>query len=167
MNRQPESLDVEAVYRRHGPAVLRRARQILGSESEALDVLQEIFLGLLRDPGQFAGRSSITTWLYSVTTNHCLNRLRDSRNRQRLLEQRVLPVVPLGESPRPEHADVRDLLRRIPEAEAQAAIYHYFDGMSYDEIAELMGCSRRHVGNLLNRIRQRINEEHAHELAIA
>lgn len=48
---------LEQMYRSHGPAVLRRARQLLGSDAEALVVLREIFAALDEHPEQFVGRA--------------------------------------------------------------------------------------------------------------
>ena len=78
-------LSIEEVYRAHGHVVLRRARQILHSEAEAEEVMQGLFTSLLHRPGQFRGESSITTFLYAATTHRCLNRLRDKKNRARLV----------------------------------------------------------------------------------
>src|SRR5689334_19697624 len=87
------ALDVEALYRSYGHSVLRRARQILGSEDEANDMVQEVFTNLVARPEQFAGRSSPSTFLYSVTTHACLTRLRDRRNRLRLIDEQLKPWV--------------------------------------------------------------------------
>lgn len=148
------------LYRSHAPVVLRRARQILGDEDQAREVVQEIFLGLLHRPDQFEGRSSMTTYLYAATTHMCLNRLRDARNRDRLLDERVAPAT---ESTAPASAaaivELRRLLPRLPAEEAAAAIYHYLDGMSHAEIARVQGCSRRQVGYLLERLHSRVAEE--------
>lgn len=145
-------LDVGALYRTYGHSVLRRARQILGSEEEAHDVLQEIFLGLVAHPAQFAGRSSPSTFLYTVTTRACLARLRNHRNRARLLDEEVRPW---SSDVDPSSAATPTLLRaalaQLPEAEARAVIHYHLDGMSHSEIAEILGCSRRQVGNLLVR----------------
>jgi DNA-directed RNA polymerase specialized sigma24 family protein len=54
-------LSLETLYVTHGPAVLRRARQLLGDEAEAQEVLHDVFTSLIQDPGQFAGRSSAMT----------------------------------------------------------------------------------------------------------
>src|SRR6185295_11319815 len=80
-------LPLEQLYRRHGHVVLRRARRLLGSDDEAQEVLQELFASLVARPDAFAGRSAVTTWLYGATTNLCLNRLRNARTQQRLLEE--------------------------------------------------------------------------------
>jgi RNA polymerase sigma factor (sigma-70 family) len=151
---EPEPLDVAAAYRAHGHLVLRRARTLLGNDAEAQEVLQEVFMTLLREPDAYGGRSSMTTWLYRVTTNMCLNLMRNDKTRQRLLEAHVAPVV---HEARQESADTwaaaRQFLDRMPEDLVQATIFHAVDGMTHQEIAEVMGCSRRHVGNLLDRAR--------------
>jgi RNA polymerase sigma factor (sigma-70 family) len=82
-----ERLSIEAVYRLHSHSVLRRARQMLGVESAAEDVVHEVFASLLERPEQFAGRSKVLTWLYSATTHACLNRLRNDATRRSLLER--------------------------------------------------------------------------------
>ena len=82
MRNEPE---LALIYQRYAPIVFRRARQILGNEVDAGEVVQDVFLSLLERPEQYGGRSSITTFLYRMTTNACLARLRDERNRERLL----------------------------------------------------------------------------------
>jgi RNA polymerase sigma factor (sigma-70 family) len=137
------------VYASQGHVVLRRARQILNDETEAQDVLHEVFASLLHKPEQFSGKSSVTTFLYSATTHLCLNRLRDGATRARLLAQHG--PADRGQAPGDRLLEVRELLARLPEDLAQAAVYYYVDEMTHDEIADQMGCSRRQVGNLLER----------------
>lgn len=151
-------LDVEAMYRQYGHSVLRRATQILANADEAADVLQEIFVGLVARPEQFAGRSAPSTFLYAVTTNACLSRLRDRKNRARLIDQQVRPWATEID---PRTADaattVRAELAQLPEEEARAAVYFHLDGMSQAEISDVLACSQRHVGRLLERVAQRIS----------
>lgn len=155
-------LDIEAAYRAHGHLVLRRARTLLGSDAEAQEVLQEVFIMLLDEPGLYEGRSSMTTWLYRVTTNMCLNRMRNAKTRQRLLEEHVAPAM---HEAHPDSADtwavVRQFLDRMPEDLVRATIFYSVDGMTHQEIAEVMGCSRRQVGNLLERARTWAGAEEA------
>jgi RNA polymerase sigma-70 factor (ECF subfamily) len=142
--------EVDRLYRAHGHVVYRRAHELLRSPSDAADAVQDIFLGLVRRPEQLAGVARITAWLYRATTHHCLNKLRDRRGRFRLLGAlRPASSVP----PRSEaFAQVRALLDRLPEPLAEVAVYHHLDGLTYDEIAELLGCSRRQVGYHLERL---------------
>jgi len=151
--------DVENAYRTHGHHVLRRATRILGNEGDAREVLQEVFLSLLAQPTQFAGTSSLTTWLYSATTHACLNRLRNERTRARLLEARG-PSAPASSEPSPEDAlEVRRLLARLPEELARVAVHYYLDEMTQEEIASMLGRSRKHIGRLLVRIEQAVSAE--------
>ena len=152
-------LDVEALYRSYGHSVLRRARQILASEDEAAEVLQELFTGLVARPHQFDGRSAPSTFLYAATTHACLSRLRNRRNRARLLDEQVRPWITEVDPRSAEAASaVRGVLALLSEDEARAAVYHHLDGMSHAEIAEVIGCSRRHVGHLLERVSRRLSE---------
>lgn len=148
--------EIERLYRLHGHSVLRRACQILGNQHDANEVLQDVFMSLLDRPGQYHGESSLTTWLYSVTTHLCLNRLRNQRTRLRLVEEQVAPAH-RGDTPARAELMVlvQQLLGELSDEIAEAAIYYYCDEMSQEEIAALMGCSRRHVGDLLARCRER------------
>lgn len=156
------ALDVETMYRNYGHSVLRRARQILLNDADAVDVLQEIFAGLVARPEQFDGRSAPSTFLYSATTHACLQRLRDSKNRTRLIDEQVKPWTTDVDPRSPDVvAMVRAELARLSDEEARAAVYYHLDGMSHAEISDVLGCSRRHVGDLLQRVEQRATRKEA------
>lgn len=151
---------IESLYREHGHAVLRRARVLLGNEDDARDVLHEIFASMLDNPPSFRGDSSITTWLYSATTHGCLNRVRNQKTRARLLAGQSQ-----GEGVDSGNAEsaviVRQLMARVPEALAEIAIHYYIDEMTHDEIARVRGCSRRHVGDLIERLHASVRDAEA------
>jgi RNA polymerase sigma factor (sigma-70 family) len=155
-------LDVETLYRTYGHSVLRRARQILANDDDANDIVQEIFASLIARPGQYDRRSAPSTFLYAVTTHACLARLRDRRNRLRLLDEQVRPWVTDVDRQSPEaRSAVQAVLARLPDDEASAAIYYHLDGMSHAEVAEVMDCSPRHVANLLARIVTKLGAKEA------
>jgi RNA polymerase sigma factor (sigma-70 family) len=154
-----DAREVESIYRAHGSSVLRRARALMGNEDDARELLQEIFASLVGRPEQFSGQSSVTTWLYSVTTHGCLNRLRDQRTRRRLLDQRGAGSSSVSRESPETHAVLRQLLTRLPDELVDVAIYRYLDGLTQDEVASVMGCSRRHVCDLLDRLRDWVDEE--------
>lgn len=154
--------DVEQLYRSHGALVLRRARAILGDEADAQEALQDVFAALMDAPGALDGVRSVVGWLYQATTHRCLKVLRDRRTGARLLAQ-ALPgddVAVVG-ARGPAAAEVRALLARLPDEEAAAIVYHHLDGMSHAEVAELLGCSRRKVGYLLERAQGSLAREEA------
>jgi len=148
---------IDELYRTHGHVVFRRARELLRSPADATDAVQDIFLSIVRRPEQLAGVKRVTAWLYRATTHYCLNKLRDRRGRLRLLGA-LRPVS--SAPPRSEaFAQVRSLLDRLPEPLAEVAVYHHLDGMTYDEIAEILGCSRRQVGYHLERLHALVAQE--------
>jgi RNA polymerase sigma-70 factor (ECF subfamily) len=157
---------IEALYRSHGHLVLRRARHLLGSDDLAQEALQEVFASLLRSPATVRHEGALVGWLYQATTHHCLNQLRNKRSSVRLLAQVAPPSEESSEASGDAVEalqDVRRVLSRLPEQEASAVVYHHLDGMTHDEVAALLGCSRRQVGYLLERASQAALAEHLKE----
>jgi len=147
-----DQASMEALYRTYGSMVLRRARTLLGDEHAAQDMVQEVFMKAIRAFPSFRGESSLTTWLYQVTTNHCLNTIRDGARRRRALERRMPTREPVAESAE-DRVGVDELLQQLPRELAEVAIYYYVDQMNQDEIATLLGVSERTVRNRLREFR--------------
>lgn len=151
--------DVATLYAQYGASVVRRATQILRSRDEAQEILQDVFAGLLTRPSLMRRARDPAAFLYAVTTTACLNRIRNQRNRARLVDREVRPWHhDLAPGSTQDRAIVLDLLDRLPEDQASAAIYYHLDGMSQHEIADVLGCSRRHVGNLIDRVHARVRQ---------
>jgi RNA polymerase sigma factor (sigma-70 family) len=150
------------VYRRHAPSVHRRARQLLGNDADAHETVQDLFMSLYERPEQFSGKSTLTTWLYSATTHACLNRIRNRKNRARLLRDEPAPSEVSSSPSAADLSGLVTLLTRMPPPLGDLAVYYYFDELSYDEIAELLACSRRKVGYLLQELEAWIAKEKAH-----
>jgi RNA polymerase sigma factor (sigma-70 family) len=129
------------IYRRYGAVAYRRARQMLGDEQAAKDVCQEVFLRLFRSLPEFE-RASPVTWLYRVTTNHCLNIIRDEQRRRGLLEANAPTAPSVQGTP-----SLAVLLRGFPEELQEIAVYYFVDEMSQAEIARVLGISQRTVSN--------------------
>jgi RNA polymerase sigma-70 factor (ECF subfamily) len=150
--------DIDALYRRYGAVVYRRARALLGDEDRAWDVVQEIFMQMLGGGGATAFRheSAPTTWLYRVTTNRCLNILRDAGRQARRLEVN-LPVLPVlsvfaadGDGrPIEGRIAIQQLARQLEPELCELAIYAYVDDLTQEEIGQMVGLSRKTVGQRL------------------
>ena len=146
--------NIEQIYQDYGDIVLRRALSILGSKEEAQDILQEVFVSLVEKPDSFRGESKVSTFLYAATTHRCLRRLRDKKTRRRILDEKVKPF--LSEEASDQHENqlvIRQALVNVPKKLVEPAIYYYMDGMKQHEIAEVMHCSRRQVGKLLDKFK--------------
>jgi RNA polymerase sigma-70 factor, ECF subfamily len=156
---------VERLYRTHGHVVLRRARLLLGSDADAQEVLQDVFAALLRSPESLRGAGSVVGWLYGATTHRCLNVLRGRRAGARAIERHI-PALAADATDRADAlADVRSLLALLPDEVGAAVVYHHLDGMTYDEIAEQLACSRRKVGYLLERAQGLVDRARAERTA--
>jgi RNA polymerase sigma factor (sigma-70 family) len=127
---------------------------MLPSDADAEEVVHDVFLTLFQRPEQYARAGQINTYLYGAVTHACLNRLRNQRNRDRLAREHQ-QFLGFDKDPgtRPEWAiDMRDALERMPEHLAEVAVYYYLDDLSYRDIARVLGCSHRHVGDLLDQV---------------
>jgi len=154
VKRPPEPLDAGELYRRHAGTALRRARWLLASEEDAREAVQHVFLEVVEHPQQMDRFPSFVAWLYSAITHFCLNQLRNTRTRARLLAVAVAPAGARAAPARGEAlAAAAQLLDRLEPEVAEVVVYHHVDEMTHDEIAHILGCSRRHVGNLLARAR--------------
>lgn len=145
--------EVEDAYTRYGPALVRKAERMLGSRSDALDSVHELFAGFVaRRP-----RSLELPYLYAAVTRRCLNRMRDERNRRRLREAHPLPFKPDapfdldGWTVSAQFLD--QLVERLDPKEADALWLCLADGLSQDEAAQALGVSRRTIVNRLKKAR--------------
>lgn len=135
-------------YARFGTLVLRRARALLREDQAAQDVCQEVFLKLWRSQPNFAEVSPVA-WLYQVTTNHCLNLLRDQRRQNALAAVHAATGAEAGDDGVP----LALLLRGVPEHLHELAVYYYIDEMTQEEIALVLQVSQRTVCNRLKEFR--------------
>ena len=89
---RPDSRHIAQLFEKHGPRVYRRALRLLGNPEDAEEATQEIFIRVFRSVGEFREQSQLTTWLYQITTNYCLNLIRDRSRRAQLHEAHVVPM---------------------------------------------------------------------------
>jgi RNA polymerase sigma-70 factor (ECF subfamily) len=126
-----------------------------GDQSVAEDVTQQIFLKLFSVIGQFRGESEFTTWLYRLVVNQCLD---ERRKHKRLLPLGDAMSSPSGKKPQEKQyarlelaAAVRDAIGELKPAFRVPVLLKYIEGLSYEEIASVMGCSKGTVASRLNR----------------
>jgi RNA polymerase sigma-70 factor (ECF subfamily) len=145
------------LYRRYGPALVRKAGRLLQNRADAQDVVHALFVELLEQGNLVAD----LPYLYRAVTNRCLNLVRDRDNRARLLERQDQAL----RGPVRIRCDDRvvglDLLGKLAAALdgpcAEVLVYRFFDDMSLDEIATLVGASRQTVVHRLQRIREHVS----------
>lgn len=149
------------LYQQFAPAIYAHCRRLLHSPAAARDATQEAFVRVLaRGPALPAGDDALR-YLYRVSTNVCLNQLREQR-----VHERATPALMARAGGGPGaseggHADrqfVNALLARCDETGGAIAVMHYVDGMSQVEIADILGITRRTVFNRLRKL-EKIAEE--------
>jgi RNA polymerase sigma factor (sigma-70 family) len=150
------------------PGVMRQAWRILGNESDAEDVAQDAMLKLWRQAGDWrAGEARASTWLYRVTHNLCIDRIRKRRP--------MAPIEDIAEPPDPtpgvlermmNSEESRVLARAIlalPDRQRQALVLRHFEGISNPGIGERLECSVEAVESLLARARRQLTADMSNE----
>src|ERR1700681_412790 len=144
------------------------ARYSLGDEAAADDVTQQIFVKLFTRIGQFRGESEFATWLYRLVINSCL----DERRKQR----RFLPVEEFGPVSKAIHrkspesgyerreiaGSVREAIGGLKPKMRLPVLLKYIEGLSYEEIAAVLGCSKGTVASRLNRAHKALAKQLVH-----
>ncbi|HKO96683.1 MAG TPA: sigma-70 family RNA polymerase sigma factor [Pyrinomonadaceae bacterium] len=139
-----------------------------GDEAVASDVSQQVFLKLMTTIGQFRGDSAFTTWLYRLVVNACAD---EQRKRRRFLSFGDWTPVNKPEDKRSqEHryaklelADsVKGAIQELSPKLRMPILLKYVEGMSYDEIATVLDCSKGTVASRLNRGHQSLAKKLGH-----
>lgn len=155
-----EPLDVEELSQRYGPMVLRRCRQLLRDEDEAMDVCQDVFVRLLERRDRLDGRYP-SSLLYRIATNLCLNRIRDRVRRGETAEDGLLERIASAEDTA-KRSEARQILSRLfgrqPESSRTIAVLHYLDGLTLEQVGEVVGLSTSGVHGRLTRLRRSLQD---------
>ena len=162
--------DQEATFRRwldeHIGLMLKVVRGCAASPQDQDDLFQDVLLQIWSSIPAFRGEAKETTWIYRVAFNTALAWRRGERRRREGLER----FVKFGESPgtnrshvdsSPEQEIVERLyaaIRQLPKTDAALALMH-LDGLSYQEMAEIVGISENYIGVKLNRIRRQLADQ--------
>jgi len=158
----------EEIYERHSRIVYSLVLRILRQGSTAEEVVQDVFLQLWRNSGQYdAHRGPFIPWLLTLARNRALDQLRLKGERQRRREDQTeqLPQIAaaapeyeraLDEKRRAER--VRSLMNTLPTPQKKAIELAYFDGLSHSEIAaalnEPLGTVKSWIRNGLLRLKE-------------
>lgn len=154
----------EELMRRHVPRMLALATRMLGDRAAAEDDVQEACLTAWRRLPDFRGESAFGTWLYRIVTNRCLNTLRDTRAHVPL-ENTAEPASPdpaaSPERTAESHASAQDLrsaLQALTPEQRACWVLRELHGLSYDEIAEVVGIGEPAVRGRIFRARRQLTE---------
>ena len=155
----PRTRDFESIFREHSPMVYRTARAVTGREEDAQDVVQTIFLRLIRGDYSAGLRANPKGYLYRAAVNLSLDVLRARRRftGPQDLDRFEAPVFASGFEEARHQALDRALAQLPPEA-VQILTLRYVHGYSDSDIAELLGTSRGAMALPLFRLRRRLKK---------
>jgi len=146
-------------------AVLRIVKHV----SDAEDVVQEAFLKTLRHIGSFNFQAGLYTWIYRIAVNSALD-CRKKRKRSQALslhldEERTLEIPSQEDDPSaaPERDEMARLLEKaldeLPEKYRTILILREFEDLSYEDISQVLRCSKGTVESRLFRARERLRKK--------
>jgi RNA polymerase sigma-70 factor (ECF subfamily) len=155
--------DLTSLVRDHSGLLYRVAFSVLRNSAEAEDVVQEVFLRVLRRQRELSGIIEIRPWLVRIALNLALDRRRRIRPDQ--MDEDFAAGLIAADLPADEQlaeaVRVRQVLaavERLPAKERQAVLLSAIDDLSTTEIAAVLGKSESSVRSLLFRARNRLRD---------
>jgi RNA polymerase sigma-70 factor (ECF subfamily) len=166
-----DSAAFETLVREHQTRVYNIALKMCADPEEAFDISQEVFLKAYRTIARFRGECSLGTWLYRMTANQCIDQLRRDKRRQR---DKLVYLDDVGEDERPMELpdlrwepqsqlereelrrSVRENLQRLPQEQRLILTLRDVNGLSYEEIGEILELELGTVKSRIFRARERL-----------
>ncbi len=155
---------LEEVCEVYGKRIYTICRRLSGNDADAEDLTQEAFLRVLAQAGSFSGRSSFSTWLFRLTVNHARNFLRAARLRKGTpLSAFLENSPPLDERTPEQAATLREeselldrMLQELPLEQRTVVLLRQLEGLTYEEIAKVLGVPAGTVTSRLVRGRDKL-----------
>jgi len=167
---EPRSIAI--IFFRYKARILNFCLRMLGNRADAEDVTGDVFLTLFSGKYAYDPGAKFSTWLYTVARNCCISRIRKRRNLVSIWfsskgsdEYEQWDVEDHGDqaaeqlSKREAASRVRRAIRLLPDEQREAIILREYQRLSYDEIRQILDCSKEKVKILIFRGREGLREE--------
>ncbi len=160
----------ELLVRRYQNLAFTLAMRYLGSAELAEETAQDVFISVYRNLGKFRGEASFRSWFYRVVVNHCRNRYK-ALERRRHRQHDSIDGVPRDGATRPvdlvdqgmdpeqaldafrERVLIEQALAKLGEQARMVLLLREGEGLSYDEIARILGVREGTVKSRIHRAR--------------
>lgn len=158
-----------SIVESHQERLFRLCERLLGDPEEARDAAQDVFLKAYRKAADVKPQGQVYTWLYRIAVNHCLNKLR----RRKLVRFLRFDTPAAEESPAFDPPDTaadpaavldarrrwqatRNAIGKLPENQRSVLVLVRFEGLSYKQVAEVLGITEGAVESRLVRAMRRL-----------
>jgi RNA polymerase sigma-70 factor (ECF subfamily) len=159
--RQRDERAFAALVERHASRMTAVAARILGARADAEDAVQRAFLRCHLAAATYRPEWTVSTWLYRILTNICVDeiRRRKARREDRTPGLEIASAAGRGAAePVSARIDVGRGLQRVPSEARVLLVLHYVDGLSYGELARVRGISVNTVKSQLARGKKILRE---------
>jgi RNA polymerase sigma-70 factor (ECF subfamily) len=146
-----EAWALERFYASYQAPVYALCHRLLGRREDAQDATQTAFVRAFRELPRFRGESSARTWLYRIAVNECLSQI---RRRRETVPEPEDAEAPDGAPAALERIAVLSALRETKPDHRAILVLRYWEGLSYEEIAAVLGISLAATKMRLNRARE-------------
>ena len=156
------------LHDRYAAKIFSKAVTMLRDEAQAQDATQEIFTKIFLNLGKFEGTAKFSTWVYSVTYNYCIDKIRKEKRSRALFADEV-------ENP-PDHAEdvddpaelaamqvneLRRVLQELNDADRTLLLLKYKDGVKIREIARMFDKNESAVKMQIKRAKEKAKRIHS------
>ena len=157
----------EVLYGLHKRRVFSLCLRMSGNYAQAEDFTQEAFLQLYRKIASFRGESAFSTWVYRLVVNSCLDHKRKAWRLIPIADELLSALRAPGDSlnavlESEMRARVRAAVEKLTPDLRMVTVLRYTEGLSYDQIAEVLGCSPGTVASRLNRAHKALERRLTH-----
>lgn len=165
----------QQLFQKYSSSVVNFASHFLGNRARAEEIAQEVFLQVYRWQTKYEAKAKFSTWLFKIAHNHCLNEVRKGEYRVSIESigpqedadgderERQLPDTnpSKGEdilAAKQAAKRIEKILQRVPETQRTALMLSRLEGMSYQEVAEVLGVTEKAVKSLVFRATQSLKD---------
>ncbi len=135
------------------PRLWAFARVLTGDDESAWDVMQDVWVAVLRDLGRLQAPERFRPWVFRIVRNKSADKVRRAVRQRNLLREHAESMTGGGEF---GQTGIRDILNALPEGDGSLLALHYLEGFSYEELAELLEIPLGTVKSRLNTARTKL-----------
>jgi RNA polymerase sigma-70 factor (ECF subfamily) len=152
--------DLEGVFRKYRDLVYRVCFRYFRNQSDAEDLTQDVFLKLHIRLAGFRGESALTTWIYRIAANCCLDALRAQRDHARLEDFDMDDTVAFNIAGHGDatlaRVDLNRILAQTDSRTREILFLSLAEGCSNEEVGEVVGMTKWAVGKIVLRFQKKI-----------